>query len=80
MDQADIRIIAGAANALADQSRLADIDAIHRAGIASGLAACQRIAPTLSQRHVLDAVVQMHFAMRTGRAPWIPTTTQGAIP
>lgn len=79
MDSPDISIICGAGNAVADQTRLKEVDPMHRASIASGLAACQRIAPALSQKHVLDAVVQMHFALRTGRAPWMPATTEGTL-
>lgn len=59
----DMRILRGAVNAMAEQAGQPEVSETHRAGILSGLQACQRILPDLTQRNINDAAVALTVAL-----------------
>lgn len=59
----DMRILRGAVNAMAEQAGKPEVSDTHRAGILSGLQACQRIIPDLTQRNINDAAVALTAAL-----------------
>lgn len=65
-DTPDIRIIRGATNALIDQAEEPVITPERRAGIVSGLEACDRLLPELTQRSLAEAAVELHVLLRQG--------------
>ncbi len=65
-DDPDIRILRGAVNALHEQAEEPEIVEERRAAILSGLQACQRLMPELSQRALSDAALDLELRLRRG--------------
>jgi hypothetical protein len=65
-DLPDIRILRGAVNAIYDQADQQDIPEHRRASIVSGLEACNRLLPLLTQRQVSDAALDLELRLLHG--------------
>lgn len=65
-DDPDIRILRGAVNALHEQAEVPEIAEERRAAILSGLQACERLMPELSQRALSDAALDMELRLLRG--------------
>jgi len=65
-DDPDIRILRGAVNALHEQAEVPEIAEERRAAILSGLQACQRLMPELSQRALSEAALDMELRLLRG--------------
>jgi hypothetical protein len=59
----DVRILMGAVNAVHEQVDEPRITDLRRASIVSGLAACERLLPRLTQRALADAAIQMEVRL-----------------
>lgn len=65
-DGADIRILRAAVNALHEQAGVPEIAEERRAAVLSGLQACQRLMPYLSQRALSDAALDLELRLLRG--------------
>lgn len=65
-DHPDMRVIRGAVEALHEQAGEPQIEELRRAGIVSGLQACDRLLPHLTQRELSEAALYMHARLRAG--------------
>ena len=73
MDTPDMRILRGAIEALHDQAGEAEVSEVRRAGIVSGLQACDRLMVDLSTKDLAEAALYMEARLR----PWV---VSGEIP
>lgn len=62
----DVRIVIGACNALCEQAGEAEIDESRRLSLQSGLAACSRLLPRLTQRALVDAAIDLRARLAAG--------------
>ena len=65
-DLPDIRILRGAVNAIYDQADQQAIPQERRLAIVSGLEACNRLLPLLTQRQVSDAALDLELRLQRG--------------
>ncbi len=61
-----IPILRGAVNALHEQAEVPQIAEERRAAILSGLQACERLMPVLSQRALSEAALDMELRLMRG--------------
>jgi hypothetical protein len=66
LDSADLRILRGAVNALHEQAEVPQIAEERRAAILSGLQACERLLPDLSQRALSEAALDLEIRLQLG--------------
>lgn len=66
VDTPDVRIVMGACNALCEQAGEAEIDESRRLSLQSGLAACSRLLPRLTQRALVDAAIDLRARLAAG--------------
>lgn len=66
MDTPDMRILRGAIEALHDQAGEAEVSEVRRAGIVSGLQACDRLLEGLTQKALAEAALYMEARLRAG--------------
>lgn len=66
VESPDMRILRGAIEALHEQAEDQEVSEICRAGILSGLNACSRILPSLRQRSLADAALEMEVMLANG--------------
>lgn len=64
VDGPDLRILRGAVNALHEQAEVPEIAEARRAAVLSGLEACERLMPPLSQRALSDAALGLELKLR----------------
>lgn len=65
-DNPDLRILRGAVNALHEQAEVPQIAEERRAAILSGLQACERLLPDLSQRALAGAALDLEVRLHRG--------------
>lgn len=65
-DDPDMRILRGTVEVLHEQAGEKDIPEIRRAGILSGLAACDRLLPLVKQRDLAEAALYLHARLERG--------------
>lgn len=65
-DSPDMRILRGAIEALHDQAGEPTVSEVRRAGIVSGLHACDRLLEGLSTRALAEAALYMESRLRAG--------------
>ena len=63
---ADVNILRGAASALGDLATHPEQMELHRAAIQSGLAACTRLLPALTEKQLAHAAQTLDSLLRTG--------------
>lgn len=61
----DLRILRGACNALAEQAEVTKVDEARRASVKSGLQACDRLLPQLSQKALGDTAMKLQVLLYT---------------
>ena len=66
MDSPEMRILRGAIEALHDQAGEATVSEIRRAGIISGLHACDRLMDGLSTKDLAESALYMEARLRAG--------------
>lgn len=64
LEDPDVRVVRGAANALEEQAENPVIDENRRAAIVSGLLACDRLVSRLRQRGLADTALQMDLMLK----------------
>lgn len=64
MEDTDVRILRGACNALEEQAEQPEVDENRRASIVSGLHACDRLLPRLSQKGLAESALQMDLMLK----------------
>jgi hypothetical protein len=74
----DMRVLRGAIEALHEQAEDPKVQEVRRAGIVSGLHACDRILPHLTTRGIADAALFMEARLRQGDVRY--SDFQGLIP
>lgn len=62
----DVRILRGSVNALGEQAGEPEISQQRRGAIVSGLQACDRLVPKLTQRALADAALDLQVRLAVG--------------
>jgi hypothetical protein len=65
-EELDVRILRGAVNALHEQAEEPEIVETRRTAILSGLQACERLMPRVTQRALADAALDLELRMQRG--------------
>lgn len=65
-DEPDLRVLRGAVNALGEQAGEPEVQEARRASIVSGLHACDRLLPRLTQRALADAALDLDMRLKRG--------------
>lgn len=69
-EHADIRILRGATNALAQQAGQPTVDESLRPAIVSGLDACERLLDELSPKALAESAIDLALRLRQGAVNW----------
>lgn len=65
-EEPDLRVLRGAVNALGEQAGEPEVQEARRAAIVSGLHACDRLLPRLTQRALADAALDLDRRLKRG--------------